>query len=69
MQFLPNFVSSMKSTHETKNILVFADKTANKNCPMMGDQQAIDPPHVVNGKGTSAAHGVTPTSHVTNSEG
>jgi hypothetical protein len=41
-------------------MLVFADKTTNKNCPMVGDRQAIDPPHIVNDKGTSAAHGVPP---------
>ena len=41
----------------------------NKNCPTVGDQQAINPPHFVNGKGTSAAHIVPPNSHVTNSEG
>jgi len=57
-QFLQNFVSSVTSTDETNNILLFADKTTNKNCPMVGNQQAIDPPHTVNGKGTSAAHAV-----------
>ena len=62
-QFLQNFVSSVTSTDETNNILLFADKTTNKNCPMVGDQQAIDPPHAVNGKGTSAAHAVPNQSH------
>ena len=35
---------------------------------MMGDLQAIDPLHVVNGKVASAAEGVPPNSQVTNSE-
>ena len=61
IQFLPNFVSPVTSTAETNNILVFADKTANKNCPIVGDQQALDPPHAVNCKGTSAAHAVPQT--------
>ena len=34
----------------------------------MCNQPTTDPPHTVNGKGTSAAN-VVPTSHVTNSEG
>jgi hypothetical protein len=68
-QFLPNVVSSVRSTDETNNILLFADKTTNKNCRMVGDQRAIDPPHAVNGKTTSAVRGVPPNSHVTNSEG
>ena len=50
----------MTSTHETKNVLLFADKTSDRNCPMMGDQQVIDPPQVLSGKGTSAAHGAPP---------
>jgi len=36
---------------------------------MVGDQQAVDPPQIVTGKGTSAAHGVPPNGHVTNIEG
>jgi hypothetical protein len=60
MQFLPNFVSSVTSTDDTNKILMFADKTTIKNCPMVGDQQAIDPPHLVHGKGTSATHRVPP---------
>jgi len=36
---------------------------------MVGDQQTIDPPNVENGNGTSAAHAVPPSGHVTNSEG
>ena len=57
----------MTSTDETNNILLFADKTSNKNFPVVGDQ-ALDPPHLVNSKGTSAAEGVPPDSQVTNSE-
>jgi hypothetical protein len=57
------------NTDESNNILVFADKTTNRNCPMMGDQQEIDPPHIVNDKGTVAAHGVPPDGQVTNNEG
>jgi hypothetical protein len=57
-QFLPNFVSSLTTTHETINILVFTHKTTNKNCRKVGDQQAIDSPHIVNGKRTSTAQGV-----------
>jgi hypothetical protein len=63
-QFLHIFDSSMKRTHETNNILVFADKTTNRNCHMVGAQQAIDPPHVLGGNSTS----VPPNSHVINSE-
>jgi hypothetical protein len=36
---------------------------------MVDDQQEIFPTHLVNGKGISAAHGVPPNGHVTNSEG
>jgi len=36
---------------------------------MVGDQQTIDPPHAVNGNGTTAAHGVLSTGHVTSSDG
>jgi hypothetical protein len=35
---------------------------------MVGDQQAVNSPHV-NGKGTSIANGFPPNSHVTNTEG
>ena len=35
---------------------------------MMGDQQAIDPPHVLNCKGTSAANEDPPNGHLTNRE-
>jgi hypothetical protein len=44
-QFLLNVFSSMTRNYETNNILVFADKTTNQNCPMLGDQQAIDLSH------------------------
>jgi hypothetical protein len=48
---------------------LFADRTTNRNCPMVGDQQTIDPTQVVNGKGTSAANVIPPTRHMTNNEG
>jgi hypothetical protein len=59
----------MTSTQETINILVFADKTTNRNCHMLGDQQAVDPSHVLSCEGTSDAHGVPPNVPVTTSDG
>jgi hypothetical protein len=47
---------------------MFADQTTNTNYPMVFDQQAVNPPHVVNSKGTPAAHGVPPNGHMTNSK-
>jgi len=61
--------SCMISTHETKIYQLFANKSTNRYFPMVGDQQTIEPPNVVQGNGTSAAHAVPPTGHVTSSEG
>jgi hypothetical protein len=34
------------------------EQFSNKNSPMVGNQKALDPEHIVNGKGMAAAHGV-----------
>ena len=54
-------VSTFDANSTKRYILVFAVKTTNRNCLMVGDQQAINPPHIVNRKVTSAAHGVPPS--------
>ena len=48
---------------------LFADKSTKRDCPIVGDQKAIDPPHVVNGEVISAAHGVPTTGHVSKNDG
>jgi hypothetical protein len=50
--------SSVKRTDETNNLSTVCRTNYKQKFPMMGNQQALDPAHIVNGKGTVAVHEV-----------